>query len=376
MTNGAPRRILMTTDAVGGIWVYATGLARSLCAAGNRVTLVVMGPEPEASEVAALTRTVGLDVVVTDLALEWMDPEGSDQRRARDVLLRLAGQIAPHVVHLNNYREAAFAWPAPVVLTAHSCVLSWWRACRGSLPDEPRWAEYGSAVHAGLDQATAWVAPTKAFRDTIASLYAPRREGRVIHNGTDPGAPPASKEPFVLAAGRVWDEAKRLHCLVEMSNRVDWPIRIAGDPRGPKAASVALATNAHCLLGRLPHDVLAAAMRRAAVFVSPAVYEPFGLSILEAANAGCALVLSDLGSLRELWDDAALFVTADDHLGIAVALQRLCSDEELRRSLGHRAAVRARSYTHDATAARYRELYDELCGDAPCVAPPATEVAA
>ena len=34
----------------------------------------------------------------------------------------------------------------------------------------------------------------------------------------------------------------------------------------------------------------------------PARYEPFGLSILEAALSGCALVLGDLPSLRELWD--------------------------------------------------------------------------
>ena len=49
-------------------------------------------------------------------------------------------------------------------------------------------------------------------------------------------------------------------------------------------------------------------MARTAVFVSPALYEPFGLAVLEAAQAGCALVLSDIPTFRELWDGVALFV--------------------------------------------------------------------
>jgi hypothetical protein len=40
--------------------------------------------------------------------------------------------------------------------------------------------------------------------------------------------------------------------------------------------------------------------------VGPSV-EPFGLAVLEAAQAGCPLVLSDLPGFRELWDGAALF---------------------------------------------------------------------
>ena len=39
-----PLRILMTADAVGGVWVYATELACSLCQAGNVVMLAVIGP--------------------------------------------------------------------------------------------------------------------------------------------------------------------------------------------------------------------------------------------------------------------------------------------------------------------------------------------
>ena len=44
-------RVLMTVDAVGGVWVYATNLARSLCERGCHVRLVTLGPPPRKDQV-------------------------------------------------------------------------------------------------------------------------------------------------------------------------------------------------------------------------------------------------------------------------------------------------------------------------------------
>ena len=75
------------------------------------------------------------------------------------------------------------------------------------------------------------------------------------------------------------------------------------------------------------------------------LYEPFGLSVLEAAQHGCALVLSNIPTLRELWSDAALFVDPHDAVQLAACLQRLSRDADLSRSLGQRAVRTARRYT-------------------------------
>jgi glycosyltransferase involved in cell wall biosynthesis len=82
--------------------------------------------------------------------------------------------------------------------------------------------------------------------------------------------------------------------------------------------------------------------------VSAALYEPFGLAILEAAQAGCALVLSDLDSFRELWTDAALFAPANDEEAFAAAIGRLLSDPDLRADYAHAAQNRARAFGLDA----------------------------
>jgi glycosyltransferase involved in cell wall biosynthesis len=96
----------------------------------------------------------------------------------------------------------------------------------------------------------------------------------------------------------------------------------------------------------------------------PAKYEPFGLSALEAGLAGCALVLGDIPSLREVWGDAATFVPPDDDAALLAALEALVRDRALRDAASERARRRAASYTPAAMAARYTNTYGELIADA------------
>jgi len=101
-------------------------------------------------------------------------------------------------------------------------------------------------------------------------------------------------------------------------------------------------------------------MARAAVFVAPALYEPFGLGILEAATARCALILSDIASLRELWAGSAVYIDPRDARALAVALRRVCEDDALRAKLQSAAARRAGRYRLSAMVDAYGKVYREL----------------
>jgi glycosyltransferase involved in cell wall biosynthesis len=356
------RHILMTTDAVGGVWVYSTVLAQALAARGDRVTLVTLGPAPSEEQRAALARNSAVELVVTDLALEWMDPAGEDRRRAGETLLALAHERRPEVVHLNSYREGALSWPAPVLVVAHSCVMSWSHACEDRLNDEPRWRAYAKAVDDGLRAADAWVAPTAAFRETIQTVYAPPTSGIVIYNGiaAQPDAR-SDKREVILASGRLWDRAKNLTAVLAAAPQLPWPVEIAGPLSGPCGETAPQDGNVH-FLGELPRAQLLARTQQAAIYVAPARYEPFGLGVLEAAQAGCALVLSDIPTMRELWDGAALFVQCDHIEALTAGLQMLCSAPDLRAELQVAASARARCYSLDAAARKYSALYDAILG--------------
>ncbi len=88
------------------------------------------------------------------------------------------------------------------------------------------------------------------------------------------------------------------------------------------------------LLDALSHEDFLAHLQGAGIFLHPAYYEPFGLSVLEAANSHCCLVLADIPSLRELWDGAAVFVDPSDCDKWVVEVNRLCRDPGLRERYG------------------------------------------
>lgn len=81
--------------------------------------------------------------------------------------------------------------------------------------------------------------------------------------------------------------------------------------------------------------------------------------MLEAAAAGCALVLGDIPSLREHWDGAAEFVPPDDHDAL-VALQDLIDRPDERRAAAKRAIARAADFGIDRTAEAYLRIYEAL----------------
>jgi glycosyltransferase involved in cell wall biosynthesis len=363
MTAPPQPRILMTTDAVGGVWTFSTTLARALCEREYHVTLVTLGPLPKAEQLAELADIDRLEIEATDLALEWMDPEGFDMPWAREELRHIAARAAPDIVHLNGFREALYGFGVPTIVVAHSCVGSWWEACRGQESMDTKWNPYLRHAGDALNAANKWIAATHAYATWLQGFYQPRKQGKVIWNGVPPIEPPGVKDDVILAAGRLWDEAKNLSALADIALDLPWPVRVAGATQADNGGSISFDNVAQ--LGPLPHRRLLEQMRRAAIFVSPALYEPFGLGVLEAASSGCALVLSDIPTFRELWDGAALFADPRDPAALTKAVTTLCRDAKLRMDLNSKARTRAARYPLDTIVERYCALYGQLAADAP-----------
>jgi glycosyltransferase involved in cell wall biosynthesis len=355
-----PVRVLMTADTIGGVWTYSLELAHALGELGADVTLATMGRPVSPAQAQAAAAIPNLELVESRFALEWMPDPWRDVDAAGDWLLSIAQRIAPDVVHVNGYAHAALPFAAPVISVAHSCVWTWFRAVRGTDPDAS-WSEYRRRVRDGLQAARAVVAPTAAILRAILEAYRVAVPGRVIANGRDARCwRPAEKQPLVLSAGRLWDEAKGIAALVACADRVDWPIRIAGATDGPHGGGGTPAPAAVRWLGELAPGELAAWMARAAVYALPARYEPFGLSVLEAALAGCALIVGDLETLREIWRDAAVYVPPADPDALAAALRGLIRDPGRRGRLAAAARDRAQALSPARMATGYRALYDEL----------------
>jgi len=353
-------RVLLTADVCGGVLTWALELVERLAEHGTEVELATFGPPASSAQRARIEGSPIAGWHESDLALEWMGDPWRDLARSAELLRELERSLRPEVVHLSSFGHAAAGFRAPVVITAHSDVFSWWHAVHGWGP--PRsWDRYRAWVREGLRAADAVVAPTAATLEELRRHYGPW-PGRalVVPNAVSipagaPG-PPSGRDPVALFAGRLWDAAKNAETLARAAARLPaGAVRIAGDPRGAPDLAPAIA------LGELDPAALGAERRRAAVFAAPARYEPFGLAVLEAALDGCALVLGDIPSFRELWDDAALFVDPDDALGLAGAIESLIGDPAAAREWGARARRRAEGWGGPAAFGHAHDrLYEEL----------------
>jgi glycosyltransferase involved in cell wall biosynthesis len=351
-------KVLMTADSVGGVWTYALQLAGELGRRGVEVTLLVMGGKPSADQAEEAARLPNLSLIGTDFRLEWMSDPDADLALAGELLLELEAERRPDVVHLNGFCHATLPFKAPVLVAAHSCVASWWRACRRTpLPRE--WSRYAERVAAGIAAADMVVAPTAAYLRELTALHGAPREARAIWNGRDLPLAAVPKRQMVLAAGRLWDEAKNIRTLCGAADGLPWPVMIAGDATAPSGATIETPPNV-LWLGRLRSADLAARMGEAPIFAAPARYEPFGLAILEAALSGCALVLGDIPTLRELWNGAARFVPPEDAAALRAALGALQEDASEVAALGGKARQRARTYTATRMGEAYLEAYENL----------------
>jgi glycosyltransferase involved in cell wall biosynthesis len=343
-----PASVLITTDAVGGVWRYAVEVSRGLAARGCRVVLAVLGPAPSPAQTAEAAEIDGVRLIRTGLPLDWLAATPSDLDRASEALAELASTVEVALLHAPALLGRG-AWPVPVVVVAHSCLTTWWEAVRGS-PVAPDFAWRARAAADGFRRADVVAAPSHAFAAAVCRVHG-LTGLTVVRNGRDPvRLPPVPRDRAVLTAGRLWDDAKNAALLDAVAARLSAPVRAAGAVVGP--AGLLVLFRHMTLLGSLAEPAMREAMARASVFASPARYEPFGLAVLEAAQAGLALVLSDIPTFRELWDGAAVFVPPGDPDAWTDALERALDSPG---PLANRARARAARYSAaamvDGTAA-------------------------
>lgn len=353
-------RVLLTTDAVGGVWQYSIELARGLVALGAQPIVAILGPPPSDMQRAEAAVIRGAQWIETEWPLDWLCSDAAPVNAAGAELAKLATRLDVDIVHANMptlLAEARFA--QPVVAVTHGCVATWWAAARAA-PLAPQYRWHEALTARALRRADRVIAPSRSYAECVRRHYRLPSAPATVFNGRLrlDGGGRAAPHDCALTVGRLWDEVKNAGTLDAAASRLAIPFHAAGAVRGPHGETARL-EHLH-VLGELGTRYLARRLARRPVFVSAARFEPFGLAVLEAAAAGCPLILSDIATFRELWDGAAIFVDPNDVDGFADAIEAVIRDAEWRAMLGSAAETRAARYVPDATAsamiAQYRRL--------------------
>lgn len=353
-------RVLITTDTIGGVWTFTRELAEQLLSRGWTVGLVSLGRTPSPAQRHWFQETAHAWekrfswAALDDAPLEWMDENDRAWTATAPRLTQMALEFGAEVLHSNQFCFGALPLHIPRIVTAHSDVLSWARACRGSaLEDSPWLNRYLELVRQGLAQANAVVAPTRWMADSLAGDFALPGPPLVIPNGRSiPEVPCGPRKMQAVTAGRLWDEAKNVSILARVDSPI--PLFLAGDVRnGP--AEIPATFHGVTLLGSLASEELLRVFRESAMYICTSRYEPFGLAPLEAALCGCAVLANDIPSLREVWQDGAVYFGAEASL--TDLLRRLCNEPSELAAAQSRSLQRARTFTSERMAAAHEDIF-------------------
>lgn len=281
-----------------------------------------------------------------------------DDHRAADVV---------HLFEVNAYTRAAlsaFQYPTlarllysdtPVVVSTDDLYFTG----DPSLTVHPRLYRLNHYTQRVLfGRCDAVIAISESVRERLEPYLDPTKL-HVVHHGVDEAYRvdeiQTHTDPFVLhvslAAPRKNPGAVR-----EVARRLETRFVIAGTgweeyiPDTPAYENVELA-------GYVSESDLVDLYKRAAVFYFPTRHEGFGLPILEAMAAGCAVVTTNVYSVPEVVGDTARLFAPDDTGAHVAAIEDLVSDAESRRQLAERARIRSLDFTWDRSARKTAAIY-------------------
>jgi len=241
-----------------------------------------------------------------------------------------------------------------------------------------RYLEWGTRHNARASRLI--IADSRATRDDLMKFYGvPESKIRVAYPGLrpdldpvrDPGLVKAAldrygiREPYALYVGTL-QPRKNLVRLIDAFARVPEPcVLVLTGKKGwlyaeilRRAESLGIGHRV-VFTGYVPDEDLPALLSGASLFAFPSLYEGFGMPVLEAMACGVPVVCSDSSSLPEVTGDAALLVPPTDTDALAAAMNRVLTDEGLRRALIARGLERAREFTWSRCAGEILKALEE-----------------
>jgi glycosyltransferase involved in cell wall biosynthesis len=200
--------------------------------------------------------------------------------------------------------------------------------------------------------ADAIIAISEFTRDTAVKITgASRSKFHLVHHVPDvlpsPAEPPGVAEligprPFVFYPANFWRHKNHLALLTAMGRvkerGIDIGLICSGSLLAREAGwttavrEAAVEDRVHHL-GNVPRAQISWLYRHAHALVFPSLFEGFGIPLLEAMHAACAITCGNNTSQPDVARASALYFDASNPDSIAAAIIRICGDETLRSRL-------------------------------------------
>jgi len=344
----------------------------ALAAQGIDVTLAYVPSSDDPFAAYSVVRPVNVRLLPVSRSLPWPLDRMHSNRLFSARLARCIGEHGAGAVmarHLKVSESLLGRFPRlKLAYEAHEVFAD-------TAPPHRR-EETAKRERAVVQGAAALVANSNATAARLRALYRGAAPVEVIPNGVDyPESLPqkdwtqASQRIVYSGSFFAW---KGVDDLAEAARALPgFAIRFVGGSEARVAELRARSGSGGAALdftGHIPHGNVAGELARACIAVLPNRADPDSaftspIKLFEYMAAGCALVVSDLPSVREVLDqDDAVWTVPGDAASIASAIRALAADPGRARALGERAREKARGYTWTARGERLARVLRPLLG--------------
>lgn len=338
----------------GGVQAHVLDLAAQLRAMGHHAE--VLGPASNSIELPEWVTRGGVAVPVRYNGSVARVSFGPQVRRTTRQFIERGNFDILHVHEPNSpsYSMAALRMAkGPIVATYHASAESSY-ALKLALP----------ALRGSLEKIRAGVAVSEeAWRWQSQQVGT---DPVIIPNGVDTArfsavrrVPDTAKDavPEVVFLGRLDEPRKGLDVFLQAVDQLPRRPRVtvvgAGAPREVEGVD---------FTGQISEAEKARILGRADIFVAPNLGgESFGIILVEAMAAGCAVVASDIPAFAAVCgNDAGLLFPPGDTAALAQRLQLLIDDVPLRTTLASRGAKRAEDFDWSVVARQVLTVYEAV----------------
>jgi glycosyltransferase involved in cell wall biosynthesis len=356
-----------------GVGTYIRNLVRTLAASDDINRYLLLGDAKKIAQVAALPPNF--------LTLAWSETKETWKQGLQ--LERLLQGHSVNLLHFPHLRTALMV-PCQYLITVHD-VADFVYGRQSGWRQNIRWR----LVRHTLSRARRIMAVSRATQRDLENLFGiPPSRVTVVENAIDERFLEHTRreeqrlvleryrvtDPFLLYVGSARPQ-KNLPRLIEAFAVLKGELRdhtrfgnlkllIIGDELSehPDLRRLVIRTRMQenvRFLGFVPVEILRVFYQSAEVFVFPSLHEGFGLPPLEAMAQGTPVVTSNVSSLPEVVDDAAVLVAPENVFEIARGMERALLDEELRSQLRLRGHQQIARFSWERSIHQVREIYAE-----------------
>ena len=367
---------------VGGVEQGVIQITRLFSSLQNGVVLLCK--RKRTAEVRSLfEKSEGVQVVPLDVETHVMS--GKNRRLDTTTIQTIAKEEGAQVIHFPYNWSFPAKKAVPTVLTVHDVIPFTFREAQGLYTNLVKYKP-GMRKACGLNDMIATVSEFSR-QDISRKVGVPLQKIRVIHNGLREPNPHDGKvseelrerlglgDHFILNVGGIHERKnipRLVHAFSETARRSGYDGKlvitgkVSGAPYQEKMKRVCDRAVADTgmkdrviFTSFVSEPELDELFRMAELLVYPSLYEGFGIPVIEAMRAGLPVITSNTSALPEVAGGAALLVDPEDAEDMTEKMNRLLSDEGLKKELIKKGKVRSSSFAWEKTARQYLALYQE-----------------